>query len=92
MTFYYYVIEYKKTPTLVKAAVGACIITVFEFFVGLIVNLWYGWNVWDYSGKSGNILGQICPSYTLIWFFVSLAILIISSILYSLYQAFRGGK
>lgn len=91
LTFYYYAKEYKKTPTLVKAVVGACIITVFEFFVGLIVNLWYGWDVWDYSGKPGNVLGQICPSYTLIWFFVSLAILIISNSLCSLYQAFQRG-
>lgn len=91
LTFYYYVSEYKETPTLAKAAVGACIITIFEFFVGIIVNLFYGWHVWDYSGEPGNILGQICPEYSLFWFLICLAILVISNNLYSLYRAFRHG-
>ena len=91
LTFDYYVSEYKETPTLAKAAVGACIITIFEFFVGIIVNLFYGWHVWDYSGEPGNILGQICPEYSLFWFLICLAILVISNNLYSLYRAFRHG-
>ena len=89
LTFYYYVKEYKETPLLAKAAVGACIITVFEFFVGIIVNLIYGWHVWDYSGEPGNVLGQICPEYTAVWFFICLILLVISSNLCLLYRAFR---
>lgn len=53
--------------------IGAGIITVLEFLTGCIVNLWLGWNIWDYSGLSGNILGQICPQYCLLWLPVSLA-------------------
>ena len=52
---------------------GAAIVTVLEFIMGCIVNLWLGWNIWDYSGLSGNILGQICPQYCLLWLPVSLA-------------------
>ena len=51
---------------------GACIITVLEFLTGCIVNLWLRWDVWDYSGMPGNILGQICPQYFLLWLPVSL--------------------
>ena len=42
-------------------------------FDGCIVNLWLGWDVWDYSGMPGNILGQVCPRYFLLWLPVSLA-------------------
>ena len=52
---------------------GVDIITVLEFLTGCIVNLWLGWNIWDYSGLSGNILGQICPQYCLLWLPVNLA-------------------
>ena len=52
---------------------GACIVTALEFLTGCIVNLWLGWGVWDYSGLPGNVLGQICPQYCLLWLPVSLA-------------------
>ena len=47
---------------------GAVIITTYEFCVGVIVNLRLGWDVWDYSSLPGNIMGQICPAFTLAWF------------------------
>lgn len=53
--------------------IGAAIITALEFLTGCIVNLWLGWNIWNYSGLPGNILGQICPQYCLLWLPVSLA-------------------
>ena len=36
-----------------------------------IVNIILGWNVWDYSNLPGNLLGQICPQFTVLWFFLS---------------------
>ena len=38
-----------------------------EFITGCIVNLWLGLNVWDYSGLPGNILGQTCPQFDLLF-------------------------
>lgn len=55
-----------------QVLIGACIVTSLEFLTGCIVNLWLGWNVWDYSNLPGNILGQICPQYFLLWLPVSL--------------------
>lgn len=52
---------------------GAAIITFYEFFVGIVVNLWLQWDVWDYSALPGNILGQICPKYSAYWFLICLA-------------------
>lgn len=50
------------------AAVGALIVTAYEFCVGVIVNISLNWQVWDYSAMPGNILGQICPTFTMAWF------------------------
>lgn len=50
---------------------GMLIITFLELLTGCVVNIWLGWNVWDYSGMTGNIMGQICPQFSLIWFWVS---------------------
>lgn len=53
--------------------IGTGIITALEFLTGCVVNLCLGWNIWDYSHLPGNILGQICPQYCLLWLSVSLA-------------------
>ena len=55
-------------PLVIAAMTGALIITVYELVVGCIVNLRFGWNVWDYSEMEGNLLGQICPVFTAAWF------------------------
>lgn len=60
-------------PLWQQILIGAAIVTVLEFVIGCVVNIWLGWSVWDYSGLPGNILGQICPQYCLLWLPVSLA-------------------
>lgn len=62
---------------LLQTLIGAGIVTALEFGVGCIVNLWLGWNVWDYSGLLGNILGQICPQYCLVWLPVAVAAIVL---------------
>ncbi|MBQ8562714.1 MAG: hypothetical protein IJ443_02330 [Firmicutes bacterium] len=65
----YVLVEWMNSQPLVLAALaGALIITAYEFSVGCLVNLRFGWNVWDYSGMAGNLLGQICPVFTAAWF------------------------
>jgi len=61
-----------EMPLWKQMIIGAVIVTVLEFITGCIVNIWLGWDVWDYSGMPGNILGQICPQYFVLWLFVSL--------------------
>lgn len=60
-------------PLWQQALIGAGIITLLEFCTGCLVNLWLGWGIWDYSRIPGNILGQICPQYVLLWIPVALA-------------------
>ena len=62
-----------ETPLWLQILIGAAGITALEFLTGCIVNLWLGWWVWDYSSMPGNLLGQICPQYVVLWFPVSLA-------------------
>lgn len=61
-----------NTPTILKALIGALSITIIEFSVGIIVNKVFSFGVWDYTGSPGNILGVITPSFSLIWFMISL--------------------
>ena len=64
-------------PLWKQAIIGAAIITLLEFLTGCIVNLWLGWNIWDYSSVSLNLLGQICVPYILLWVPVSLGAIIL---------------
>lgn len=57
--------------------IGAVFITAIEFIVGLIINVWLGWAVWDYSDMPFNLLGQICLHFFIVWFFISFVIIIL---------------
>lgn len=60
---------------------GTIISTVLEFITGCIVNLGFGWNIWDYSNIPGNILGQICPPFTILWAIISLIAIILDDVI-----------
>lgn len=60
-----------KMPLLRQMALSMVLITVIEFAAGCIVNIWLGWNVWDYSGRAFNLFGQICLKNSCYWFFLS---------------------
>ena len=86
--------EYKFSwnDSLIKQSIiSACIITVFEFITGCIVNLWLGWHVWDYSELPCNLLGQVCLYYFLLWIPLSMIGIILDDwIRYILYLIFHG--
>lgn len=48
-------------------AQGAVICTVLELLAGMVLNVWLGLDIWDYSGVPGNIMGQVCPQFMLAW-------------------------
>lgn len=52
---------------LTRCVIGTAVITLVEFAVGCTVNLWLGWAVWDYADVPGNVLGQICLPFSLMW-------------------------
>ena len=44
--------------------------TLIEFVAGLIFIKGFGVKLWDYSNRKGNIMGIICPAFSLIWIIV----------------------
>ena len=54
-------------PLWLQAVLGGLTITAAELAAGLVLNVWLGLGVWDYSGLWGNLWGQICPQYALLW-------------------------
>lgn len=56
---------------------GSIIITSAEFLCGLIVNIGFGMNVWDYSNMPFNIMGQICLMFLFFWFLISFPAILI---------------
>ena len=65
----------RQHPVAVQALAGAGLITAAEFCVGCVVNLWLGWNVWDYSDWRFDLLGQICPVFCALWVLLALAVM-----------------
>lgn len=51
--------------------IGSIVITVLEFIAGCILNLWLGWEIWDYSHMPYNLLGQINALHSFYWFLLS---------------------
>lgn len=58
-------------PLMAQATVCGLAITAVEFIAGLIINVWLGMGVWDYSNIAGNLMGQVCLPFTLLWIFLS---------------------
>ena len=57
----------RAKPIVLRALIGALIITSVELICGCIVNLALGWRIWDYSGMPLQLLGQICLPFSLLW-------------------------
>lgn len=56
-----------EVPLWLQALICAALVTVTELAAGLIINVWLDLGVWDYSHLPGNLWGQICPQFALIW-------------------------
>lgn len=56
-----------EMPLALQGVIGAAMVTVLEFYTGVILNLWLGLGIWDYSGLPLNLLGQICVMYSILW-------------------------
>ena len=61
-----------------KCAAGSLVLTAVEFVAGCIINRGCRLGVWDYSRRKGNLLGQICPLYSALWFLLCIPVLPLS--------------
>lgn len=60
---------------------GAMVITAFELVAGIILNIFLGLHIWDYSDLPFNILGQICLLFSFIWIFISIFAIFLDDLL-----------
>lgn len=65
------------TPLWIQALICCLAITVAELVAGLILNLWLGLGIWDYSGLPYNLAGQICLGYSCLWYLLSILAIIL---------------
>ena len=67
LTFSFIAKAMLRLPLIVKAVTAAFAVTVIELIFGLILNVWLKMGIWDYSAIPLNLLGQICPLFSLFW-------------------------
>lgn len=66
-----------ETPLILQAVLGGVIVTLNELIFGYILNIKLGLGIWDYSNMWGNVLGQICPLFSVCWCALSLAAIVL---------------
>lgn len=64
--------SYYELPLYKQMLMGAILVTALEFIAGVILNLGFKLDIWDYSQLPFNILGQVCLPFSMIWFFLCL--------------------
>ena len=77
----YAVTAWGRGPLWKRCLLCAGAVTALEFGAGCILNLYLGWDVWDYGGVPGNLLGQVCPLYTAFWYLLSLPCAVLARVL-----------
>ena len=84
--------RFEWNESLVKQCVmSAVIITVLEFFTGILLNIALKWNVWDYSNMPFNLYGQICMPFFFLWILLSAVGIILDDwIRYIAYALLKG--
>ncbi len=70
-----------EMPLYLQDIIGAVACTILEFISGLVLNKLFRLNIWDYSDLPGNILGQICPQFFLIWILLALIAIFLDDII-----------
>ncbi len=63
-------IENQVLNIITKILIIGVMMTLIEFIAGLIFIKGLKIKLWDYSNQWGNVLGVICPLYSLIWLVV----------------------
>lgn len=68
-------------PLTLQGLIGALAITEVELVAGIILNCWLGLGIWDYTDVPLNFMGQICLPFSVAWFFLAIAAVILDDYL-----------
>lgn len=64
--------RYDSLHLITKMIMCSFIITVIELTFGIIFNIWLKQGVWNYTDQYFHFKGQICLTFSILWFFLSL--------------------
>ena len=67
----------KDIPLLVQAPIASIVITLLEYYSGIILNIQMKLNIWDYSDLPFNVDGQVCLLYSLLWMILGMVAVIL---------------
>lgn len=67
----------KDIPLLVQAPIASIVITLLEYYSGIILNVQMKLNIWDYSDLPFNVNGQVCLLYSLLWMILGIVAVIL---------------
>lgn len=70
-----------ETPLWKQSMIGGGLITLLEFFSGIILNIILKWDIWDYSNFKIHLFGQICLKYSIIWCLLAVVAIIVDDYL-----------
>lgn len=66
-----------RLPLWAQAVIGGLTITAGELAAGLVLNIWLGLAIWDYSGLPCNLWGQICLQYASLWCLLAAPVIVV---------------
>ena len=58
-------------PLVLQALIAAVYVLIIEFMSGVVLNLVFQLNLWDYSSLPFNLLGQVCAQFVVAWYFLA---------------------
>lgn len=59
--------DFYNMKVISQSILGTAMTLLIELLSGLILNVWLGLGVWDYSNLPLNLLGQICLPFAFLW-------------------------
>ena len=74
-------VSFPRLGLIPKSAVCGIIISLAELTAGIVLNVYMDLKIWDYSSLRFNLLGQICPQFSLIWAALSIPAIYLSRFL-----------
>ena len=67
----------RKNSIFIRTIISTILVILIEFLSGIIVNILFKMQVWDYSHMQFNIYGQICLEFSFYWLWLCFGIIVL---------------
>jgi uncharacterized membrane protein len=71
----------KQKNIFLRILTASSLVTLIEFVSGLILNVWLGMKVWNYTNLPYNVCGQICLKFSIYWTLLCFAVIVLFELL-----------